>query len=113
MNEKLGELTRTMSQESEKTSQTMERVLAAADQSRVYTPPVSSGEYTVKSNIQGQLEFVEDIDCSMWYGKDQGPINYKAAFIPSALRITIRMVDEEGRNPKTMQQEIWLRRKAK
>ncbi|MBN1630087.1 MAG: hypothetical protein JW990_10010 [Thermoleophilia bacterium] len=47
MNGKLDELTRTMSQESEKTSQTMERVLAAADQSRVYSPPVSSGEYTV------------------------------------------------------------------
>ncbi|MBN1441161.1 MAG: prepilin-type N-terminal cleavage/methylation domain-containing protein [Planctomycetes bacterium] len=72
-----------------------------------------AGDYTVKANIQGQLEFFEEIDCATWKGQDQPSINYKAAFIPSALRITIRMVDEEGENPKTMQQVVWLRRKAR
>ena len=59
------------------------------------------------------LEFVEDIDSSLWNGKDQPGVLYKAAFMPTALRITLRMVDDEGLNPKTMQQVIWLRRKSR
>jgi len=72
-----------------------------------------SGDYTVKTNINGMLEFVEDIDSSLWNGKDQPGVLYKVAFMPTALRITLRMVDDEGVNPKTMQQVIWLRRKSR
>jgi prepilin-type N-terminal cleavage/methylation domain-containing protein len=72
-----------------------------------------AGDYTVKSNLRGQLEFLEDIDTSTWADKDQPAIRYKAAYLPAALRITIRMVDDEGENPKTMQQVVWLRRKAR
>ena len=72
-----------------------------------------AGDYTVKTNINGMLEFVEDIDTSLWGGKDQPGVRYKAAFMPAALRLTIRMVDDDGLNPKTMQQVIWLRRKSR
>lgn len=72
-----------------------------------------SGDYTVKTNINGMLEFVEDIDTSLWNGKDQSGVLYKVAFMPTALRITLRMVDDEGLNPKTMQQVIWLRRRSR
>ena len=71
------------------------------------------GDYTVKANLEGLLEFFEDVDSSKWGDKDQRPIYYKAAFIPSALRVTLRMVDDKGESPKTMQQVIWLRRKAR
>lgn len=72
-----------------------------------------SGDYTVKTNINGMLEFVEDIDSSLWNGKDQSGVLYKVAFMPTALRITLRMVNDEGLNPKTMQQVIWLRRRSR
>ena len=72
-----------------------------------------SGDYTVKTNINGMLEFVEDIDSSLWGGKDQPGVRYKAAFMPASLRLTLRMVDDNGLNPKTMQQVVWLRRKSR
>ena len=72
-----------------------------------------AGDYTIKGNLNGLLEFVEDIDASFWNDKDQRPINYKAAYIPSAIRVTVRMIDDDGLNPKTMQQVIRLRRKGR
>src|SRR5690606_3033123 len=70
-------------------------------------------DYTIKSNLQGLLEFVEDIDASGWGEQNQSPILYKAAFIPSAVRLTLRMVDDEGLNPKTMQQVVWMLRRSR
>lgn len=72
-----------------------------------------AGDYTVKANLQGMLEFAEDVDSSTWNSQDQAPIYYKAGYVPSALRVTLRMVDDDGINPKTMQQVIWLRRKSR
>lgn len=71
-----------------------------------------AGDYTILSNLSGMLELREDIDSSTWgEGGIQG-IRYKAAYTPAALRITLRMVDDEGKNPKSMQQVVWLRRRA-
>ena len=45
-----------------------------------------------------------------------GPVTgilYKAAYMPSAIRITLRVVDDQGMNPKTLQREIWLRRRSR
>jgi hypothetical protein len=72
-----------------------------------------AGDYSIRANLGGLLEFEEDVDTSAWQGRDQSPLYYKAAFLPSALRVTIRMVDDSGREPKTMQQVIWLRRKSR
>ncbi len=71
-----------------------------------------AGDYTVKTNRNGMLEVFEDIDSSTWGESGVQGVRYKAAFMPAALRVTIRMVDDDGKNPKTMQQVIWLRRRA-
>lgn len=70
-------------------------------------------EYTVKGNVSGMLEFVEDVDSSGWGEQNQSALYYKAPFLPSAVRLTLRMVNDDGLNPKTMQQVIWLRRKSR
>jgi hypothetical protein len=72
-----------------------------------------SGDYTIRANFQGFLEFEEDVDTTEWSGKTQSGIYYKAAYVPSAFRITIRIVDDRGENPKTMQREIWVRRRSR
>jgi hypothetical protein len=68
--------------------------------------------YTVKSNVGGQLEFYQDIDSTMWGGDAPGLL-YKAAFLPSSFRITVRVVDDKALTPKTLQRVIWVRRKAR
>ncbi len=72
-----------------------------------------SGDYTVRANIDGLLEFEEDVDTAAWGTQRKSNMYYKAAYVPSAVRITIRMVDERGQNPKTMQREIWLRQRSR
>ena len=52
---------------------------------------LNSGLYTVKAIVGGQLEFYQDIDSKMWRG-DLSGILYKAAFLPAALRLTLRVV---------------------
>ncbi|MBI4583088.1 MAG: prepilin-type N-terminal cleavage/methylation domain-containing protein [Planctomycetes bacterium] len=71
--------------------------------------------YTVRANMSGLLEFYEDVDSTNWQSESQGPILYKAAFLPSAIRITMRVVDDrgEGATAKTMQRVVWIRRKAR
>lgn len=72
-----------------------------------------SGDYTVKANLRGLLEFAEDIDSVTWNGEPQPNIFYKAPFLPSAVRVTIRVIDDKGENPKTMQRQIWIRRRSR
>jgi hypothetical protein len=73
------------------------------------------GTYTVRTNMSGLLEFYEDIDSTNMQSEQQGPILYKAPFLPSALRVTMRVVDDKGEtaSAKTMQRVIWIRRKAR
>ena len=70
-----------------------------------------AGDYTVKTNRQGLLELKEDIDSSTWNDERQSNIFYKAGFVPTAVRVTLRIVDDNGQNPKTMQREVWLRQR--
>jgi hypothetical protein len=71
------------------------------------------GDFTVSSNLNGLLEFEEDIDSTEWQNQQQSGLYYKAAYLPSAVRVTIRIVDDLGENPKTLQREIWLRRRSR
>jgi prepilin-type N-terminal cleavage/methylation domain-containing protein len=71
-----------------------------------------TGDYTVKTRIEGLLEFNEDIDTTEWMGRTQSNIYYKAPFLPSAVRITLRIVDDQGMNPKTLQRVVWIRRRS-
>lgn len=72
-----------------------------------------SGDYTVKTNLDGLLEFEENIDSTPWNNENQTGIYYKASFLPAAVRVTLRVVDDKGENPKTLQREIWLRRRSR
>jgi uncharacterized spore protein YtfJ len=47
VNEAMNEFLQTLDKESEGTLQTMQRLLSAADAARVFSQPVTSGEYTV------------------------------------------------------------------
>jgi prepilin-type N-terminal cleavage/methylation domain-containing protein len=80
-----------------------------AGASRQFPP----GDYTVRSNLNGLLEFEEDIDSTSWQNNQQSGLYFKAPFLPSALRVTIRVVDDSGQNPKTLQREVWLRRRSR
>ena len=73
---------------------------------------LNSGLYSVRTIVGGQLEFYQDIDSTMWRG-DLSGVLYKAAYLPVALRLTLRVVDDKGLNPKTLQRVIWIRRKAR
>ena len=51
------------------------------------------------------------IDSTNWNGQTQSGLLYKAAYLPAAVRITMRIVDDKGENPKTLQKVIWIRRR--
>ncbi len=72
-----------------------------------------SGTYTVKTNIGGRLEFIEPIESSTW-GRDVPRTYYKASYLPQAVRITIRVIDEtRGEEARTLQRVVWVRQKAR
>ncbi|MCI0651507.1 MAG: hypothetical protein L0Z55_06460, partial [Planctomycetes bacterium] len=56
------------------------------------------GEYTVFRHVGGEVEFIDHINSSTW-DADQAELRYKAARTPSAIRITLRVLDEKGRDP--------------
>jgi prepilin-type N-terminal cleavage/methylation domain-containing protein len=71
------------------------------------------GTYTVKTNLSGRLELREDIDSVNWRGDRQG-VRYKAAFLPEAIRLTLRVLDDDrGDEPKTLTRVVWVRQKAR
>jgi prepilin-type N-terminal cleavage/methylation domain-containing protein len=74
------------------------------------------GNYTVKTNVAGKLQFIEDIDSTTWQREMIPGIYYKAPFIPQAIRITMRVIDETDsadRQAKTLQRVVWIRGKAR
>jgi hypothetical protein len=72
-----------------------------------------SKDYTVKTNFNGLLELEEDLDSTEWRGQPKNEMYYKAAYLPAALRITLRIVDDNGENPKTLQRVVWLRKRSR
>ncbi len=72
-----------------------------------------SGDYTLKANLSGLLEFEEDVDSTEWAGQSQSGLLYKAPFLPAAIRLTMRVVDDGGENPRTLQRVVWLRRRSR
>lgn len=71
------------------------------------------GDFTVKTNIDGLLELEQDVDSTDWNGQPQNQIYYKAAYLPPAIRLTLRIIDDKGENPKTLQKTIWLRHRSR
>jgi hypothetical protein len=60
------------------------------------------GEYTVNRKITGALEFQEPLSSELWEGKQSG-LRFKAGYIPSAIRITLRVLDDKGFKPRVVQ----------
>jgi prepilin-type N-terminal cleavage/methylation domain-containing protein len=86
---------------------------AQAPVGTITTQQMPSGTYTVKTNLAGRLELVEDVESTTWT-RDQTGLYYKAAFLPEAVRISLRVVDDsEDREPRTLQKVIWVRQKAR
>jgi len=57
------------------------------------------GEFTIKNIVQnGRLRFFQPIDTSSWKGDKTG-IQFKAGYLPSALRLTLVLSDRRGKNP--------------
>lgn len=60
-----------------------------------------NGEYTIKRNDRGRLFFVEEIDSSRWKG-NQGGLRFRAGYVPSAFRVTIRVLNDKGEEPRIL-----------
>jgi len=59
----------------------------------------NGGEFTIKNIVRnGMLRFFEPIDTSSWKGDKTG-IQFKAGYLPSALRLTLVLTDRKGKNP--------------
>ncbi len=59
------------------------------------------GDKTISRNDNGRLFFQEQIDSSNWEGNQTG-LRFRAAYVPSAIRISIRVLNDEGREPRTL-----------
>lgn len=62
-----------------------------------------SGNYTVFRNDSGRLEFKQRIDSSSWESPTVGNLRYRAAYVPSAIRIKLRVLNDKGEEPRYLQ----------
>ena len=58
-----------------------------------------NGNYTVFSNDSGRLEFAQDIDSSTWRGA-AGNLRYRAGYLPTSFRVTMRVLNDGGKEPR-------------
>ena len=58
-------------------------------------------EYTVRRNDNGKLYFDEPIDSTEW-DSDQSSLRFRAAYVPTAVRVSIRVLNDEGLEPRTL-----------
>ncbi|MEM7166040.1 MAG: prepilin-type N-terminal cleavage/methylation domain-containing protein [Planctomycetota bacterium] len=59
------------------------------------------GEYTIKRNENGKLYFQEDVNSALWKG-DEGQIRFRAGYVPSAFRISLRVLNDRGAEARLM-----------
>ncbi len=60
------------------------------------------GTYTIRRNQNGRLFFDESIDSADWDSANQPGLRFRAAFLPSSLRISVRVLNDEGMEPRTL-----------
>ncbi|MCA8962262.1 MAG: type II secretion system protein [Planctomycetes bacterium] len=65
------------------------------------TSKFPSGDYTVYRREVDRLYFKERVDDSAWEG-DQGALRFKAGYLPSAFRITVRVLNDSGREARNL-----------
>lgn len=60
-----------------------------------------SGEFTLLYNSEGRLLLKEPIPSSTWE-RDPGGLRFRAPFVPPAFRISVRVLNEKGEEPRTL-----------
>ena len=60
-----------------------------------------SGEFTLLYNSNGRLLLKEPIPFSTW-DQDPGGLRFRAPFVPPAFRISVRVLNEKGKEPRTL-----------
>lgn len=63
------------------------------------------GVYTVARNENGRVYLMEDIDTAFWRGP-QPQIRFRAGYVPSAFRISIRVLNDKGGEPRLLTQVV-------
>ena len=59
------------------------------------------GEKTIARNDNGKLYFREVFDTADWTGNQTG-LRFRAAYAPSAVRVSIRVLNDQGKEPRTL-----------
>jgi prepilin-type N-terminal cleavage/methylation domain-containing protein len=73
-----------------------------------------AGVYHIRTNRSGMLEFLEDVDSTTWGTSNITNVRYKAAYLPEAIRITMRVInDMPVPEARTMQRIVWIRQKSR
>ncbi len=60
-----------------------------------------SGEFTLLYNSEGRLLLKEPIPSSTWE-QDPGGLRFRAPFVPPAFRVSVRVLNEKGEEPRTL-----------
>ena len=60
-----------------------------------------SGEFTLLYNSEGRLLLKEPIPSSTWE-RDPGGLRFRAPFVPPSFRISVRVLNEKGEEPRTL-----------
>ncbi|MGE4619491.1 MAG: prepilin-type N-terminal cleavage/methylation domain-containing protein [Planctomycetota bacterium] len=60
-----------------------------------------SGEFTMLYNSEGRLLMKEAIPSSTW-DQDPGGLRFRAPFVPPSFRISVRVLNEKGDEPRTL-----------
>ncbi|MFN0057994.1 MAG: PilW family protein [Planctomycetota bacterium] len=78
--------------------------LASGDSIYLWTDDAGGirGEFTLQRRVGQRLYFVESLDTSSWATEFVPRIKYKAAQVPSSLRVTLRVLNDKGREPRTV-----------
>ena len=60
-----------------------------------------SGEYSLLYNSLGRLMFNEQIQSSTW-SQDPGGLRFRAPYVPPSFRVSVRVLNEKGEEPRTL-----------
>lgn len=66
------------------------------------------GNYTVRNRAGLKVYFEETIDTSEWKSSETG-LKFKAGYLPSAIRVAVRVLNDEGQQPRRLAQVAHLR----
>ena len=78
--------------------------LKPGDKMYVWTDGASqfpSREYSMLYNSMGRLMFNEPIPSSTW-SQDPGGLRFRAPYVPPSFRISVRVLNEKGDEPRTL-----------